>query len=383
MIKKTLIIVAVFISHLAYAQDLKITLEKIDSINLYQTPGYYNWCPSVIQGDDGKYYMFHSRWTHGRRPLDDDPLNYIFDGFSGWLKYSEIACAVSDKIEGPYTHVKTVLPHAGKPGNWDRFTKHNANIRKFGDYYYLYYVSTGFNADYAFKNDPNPAKEKLQWFRYNAAQSVGVLKAKTIQDLLDGNYTRPEKPIMTIDNKQTFEVATNPTVCEGPDGKYYMMYKSRIPGGQMTFWIAKSDTPDGTFSTIANVAHEPEMSSEDPTIWYDKKLKSFYAVAKYYSTSLKYAPEFGSLFMIESKDAIHWKPAKNSLVSLKELNFKSGKKVALENLERPFIYTDKKGNPIALFAAAAIEPPKKGDVDHVDDEHTSFIVYFPIEKEKK
>ncbi|ATP55835.1 hypothetical protein CPT03_04815 [Pedobacter ginsengisoli] len=79
----------------------KIQLGEIDSTNIFKSADYYNWCPSVIKGDDGKCYMFYSRWTHGRRKLDDDSLNYIFDGFMGWMKYSEIACAVSDKLLGP------------------------------------------------------------------------------------------------------------------------------------------------------------------------------------------------------------------------------------------------------------------------------------------
>lgn len=44
--------------------------------------------------------MFYSRWPHGKRELADDPMNYIFNGFSGWLKYSEIAYAIADKAEG-------------------------------------------------------------------------------------------------------------------------------------------------------------------------------------------------------------------------------------------------------------------------------------------
>ncbi|ATP55836.1 hypothetical protein CPT03_04820 [Pedobacter ginsengisoli] len=216
--------------------------------------------------------------------------------------------------------------------------------------------------------------------RYNAAQSIGVVKAKTIEDLLSGNYTRPSEPIMTVDNKQTYEVANNPSVTQGPDGKYYMMYKSRIPNGQMTFWIAKSNRPDGEFKTISNVVHDKDLSSEDPSMWYDKKRKSFFAVAKYFSKSLKYAPEFGCLYLIESTNGIDWQPAKNTLVSLKELNFKNGTKVKLENLERPFVYTDENGQPLALFAAGNIVFPTKGNVDHVDDYYNTFIVSFPIIK---
>ncbi|WP_316748099.1 glycoside hydrolase family protein [Pedobacter gandavensis] len=379
--KKVFFFVLLLSGQLVFAQkasDLSIKLGTVTSENIFQSDDYYNWCPSVIAGDDGKFYMFYSRWPHGKRKLDDDPLNYIFNGFQGWMKYSEIACAVSDKLLGPYKFVKTVLPHAGSPGQWDKFTKHNAHIRKFDGYYYLYYISSSFDPNFAFKNNPNPSKESLQWMKYNAAQSIGVVKAKTIKDLLAGNYTRPAEPIMTVDHQQTFEIANNPSVTKGPDGKYYMMYKSRIPGGQMTFWMARSVQPDGGFKTISNVTNDKDLSSEDPSMWYDQKLKRFFAIAKYYATSLKYAPEFGCLYLIESKNGKDWLPAKNSLVSLKELNFKDGTKTKLKNLERPFVYTDQRGKPLAVFAAGNILPPGEGDVNHVDREHNSFIVGFSV-----
>jgi len=380
---KKLIWLLVFGICLAVAQtgsDYKIQLGAIDSTNIFKSSDYYTWCPSVIKGEDGKFYMFYSRWPHGQHKLDDDSLNYIFNGFRGWMKYSEIACAVSTQLGGPYKFVKTVLPCAGKPGQWDRFTKHNAHIRKFGDYYYLYYISSSYDSTFTFKNNPKPKKEDLQWMRYNAAQSIGVVKARSIHDLLAGKYTRSAHPIMSVDNKRTFEVATNPSVTQGPDGKYYMMYKSRIPNGPMTFWMAICDKPDGNFKTIANVTNDRDLSSEDPSMWYNKKQQSFFAVAKYYSNSLKYAPQFGCLYLIESKNGIDWKPAANALVSLKELHFKNGKTIKLDHLERPFVYTDNDGEPIALFAAASVLPPTAGDINHVDDAHNTFDVYFPIVK---
>src|SRR6476469_158932 len=99
----------------------------------------------LIKVEDGKYHMFYSRWPHGKRPLDDDSMNYIFDGFRGWNKYSEIAYAISDKIGGPYKYVKTILRGDGDKKRWDRFTMHNPLIRKFGQYYYLYYISNSYD----------------------------------------------------------------------------------------------------------------------------------------------------------------------------------------------------------------------------------------------
>src|SRR5687768_18130661 len=64
-------------------------------------------CSSVIKGEDGKYHMFYSRWSHGKREAGDDSMNYIFNGFKGWCKYSEIAHAVSDKLDRKSTRLNS------------------------------------------------------------------------------------------------------------------------------------------------------------------------------------------------------------------------------------------------------------------------------------
>ena len=358
--------------------NLSDLIKPVDSSNIMISDTYYNWCPSVVQGEDGRYYMFYSRWPHGVRKPDDDSLNYIFNGFAGWLKYSEIACAVSDNLEGPYQFVKTILKGTGEAGRWDRFTMHNPQIKKFEGNYYLYYISNNYDSSFNLKQPAS--KEALQWMRYNATQSIGVITAGSIKDIMAGNYSKHEGPIMRVDGKQTFEIVNNPSVDKGPDGRYYMMYKSRTPGGQMTFWMAVANKPDTVFTTFSNVTDNPEMACEDPSMWYDQKQKKFYAVAKYYSASLKYAPEFGALILIESKDGKDWLLAKHNLVSLKRLKFKNGQEMKLDRLERPFVYTDKNGKPLALFAAAAIKPPNTGDPLKVTNETNSFNVCFPLKK---
>lgn len=364
------------------AQDnlnLDWQLGKVDSLNIFVSPDYYTWCGSVIKGEDGKYYMFYSRWPHGVRKLDDDSLNYIFNGFAGWMKYSEIAIAVSGKLEGPYKHITTVLKSTGKEGRWDRFTMHNPHIQKFDGYYYLYFISSAYDSSFQYPK-PNQTKEMAQWFKYNCAQSIGVIKVKSIKDFISGNFKMPDKPIVQVDKVRTFEVVNNPSVTQGPDGKYYMMYKSRKSGGHMTFWWAVSDKPDSSFTTISNVTSDPDMACEDPYMWYDKKRKSFYAVAKYFSQSKKYDLQRGSLVMLVSKDGKDWSFPKNPELSKKEINFNNGSKKLLAHLERPFIYRDKKGKPLALFAAAAYESPFGGDPLKIGEQRNTFNVCIPLKR---
>ena len=138
-----LLVVNCFTKHSLCQDDLdfQTLLEQPDSSGIFISDSFYTWCSSVIKGEDGKYHMFYSRWSHGKRKVDDDSMNYIFDGFKGWCKYSEIAHAVSDKLDGPYKYISTVLKGDGHPGRWDRFTMHNPHVRKFGSCYYLYYSS--------------------------------------------------------------------------------------------------------------------------------------------------------------------------------------------------------------------------------------------------
>lgn len=383
--KLSTFIIAVFLlpGNLNAQDDLNLNarLGKVDSAGIFHQDGYYVWCTSVIKGDDGKYHMFYSRWPHGKRALDDDSMNYIFNGFRGWNKYSEIAYAVSDNIKGPYKYVKTILKGDVDKDKWDRFTMHNPQVRRFGKYYYLYYISNSFDST-LYKGNTTFTKDWKHWLQYNSTQKIGVLKFKNMNHLLKGNYERTANPLMKPDSVRTFEVTTNPTVTQGPDGKYYMMYKSRKPNvGNMTFWMAVSNKPDGPFVFAGEVFTSAEMACEDPCMWYDKKRKRFYAAAKYYSYSKLLAPQFGALVLITSVDGLKWEPAQHSLISLRELTMTNGSKIQLAHLERPFIVTHKNGEPLALFAAASIDEPS-GAVTNVKDSQNTFSVYIPLLKNK-
>lgn len=363
--------------------NLNAGIGLIDSSAIFLSNNYYHWCSSVIKGEDGKYHMFYSRWSHGKRTAEDDSMNYIFNGFRGWNKYSEIAYAVSDNLNGPYHYVKTILKGDGDPGKWDRFTMHNPQVRKFGSTYYLYYISNSYDSTLQF-NNPNFSKDWKHWLQYNATQKIGVIKFKSFKDLLRGNIVKPSAPLMQPDGVHTFEVTTNPTVTKGPDGKYYMMYKSRKPAvGNMTFWMAVSKHPDGPFVFASEVFTSEEMACEDPCIWYDKKRKRFYAAVKYYSNSKKLVSQFGALALITSTDGLNWKAAEHPLISLRQLKMKDSSVVQLAHLERPFIYTDQLGQPKAIFAAASVGEPSGGDPEHVRFVNNSFIVCFLLDMDEK
>ncbi|MFV0391925.1 MAG: hypothetical protein ACK5KP_08615 [Paludibacteraceae bacterium] len=71
-------------------------IQPLTADNIFSDSLYYNWCSSIIKGDDGKYHLFYSRWKR----------DYTF---YGWLTHSTVAHAVSDNPVGPYKYVRTVL----------------------------------------------------------------------------------------------------------------------------------------------------------------------------------------------------------------------------------------------------------------------------------
>lgn len=357
--------------------DLSIRLRPVDSSNILIDPGYYTWCGSAIRGEDGRYYLFYSRWPNGPRTPDDDSLNRIFNGFKGWQKYSEIAIAVSERPTGPYRHLKTILKGDFSADRWDRYTFHNPQVNRFNGRYYLYFISNGFNDNMWFTRQLTP--EQLHWYKYNCTQRIGVASSPDIGGFLDGSFRRKPEHLMMPDSVRTWEVTVNPSVTQGPDGRFYMMYKSRKPDlGHMTFWMAVAPTPEGPFTHYSEVSTSADMACEDPYLWYDSRRRRFYAIAKYFSRTGTLAPEFGSLVLLTSTDGRAWVAARHALVSLRRLRFRDGHEERLTHLERPFLLFDPKGRMQALFAAAAVKSPFNELSVRVPPEENTFNVHIPL-----
>src|SRR5215217_3495671 len=108
------------------AKDLS-ALGKLESVGrVLEMEGYYVWCSCPIDGPDGKVHLFFSRWVADKK-------------MGGWIKGSEIAHAVADSAEGPFTYVSTVLAPRGK-GYWDATTCHNPLVKKVDDKYCLFFM---------------------------------------------------------------------------------------------------------------------------------------------------------------------------------------------------------------------------------------------------
>jgi hypothetical protein len=344
--------------------DFTGRLAPLAPSNIFRNDDYYVWCGSCIRGEDAKYYLFYARWptgTTGRAPGDEA----MFKDMAGWMKYSEIAAAVSDSPTGPFKYVATVLRGTGDPKRWDCFTAHNAHVQRFDGKIYLYYVSNNLVPD------PN------RWMQHADGQRVGVVVADSVGDMVAGKYRRGEAPIMSPDDEKTFCRAVNPGVTRGRDGRYLMMFKSRSAktGGFMTQWISAADHPDGPFKLVGPALNDARYDAEDPYFWYDKERNRYYAIVKDFSRKERaLSPQFGALALVTSEQGWgDWKPAAHNLVSLREYTDTAGIKHSLANLERPQLLFDDNNQPICLYAAGGEQDPFKGT--------PSFNLAIPLRKQ--
>ena len=363
--------------------ESKTALEKITpGPSILIDKGYFIWGAGVVKGEDGRYHMYYSRWAHGSKGRTSDPTDSAFYGMMGWLKYSQIAYAVSDNPAGPFKPVKVILEGTGNKDDWDCYSAHGAHIQKFNGKYYLYYSSTN-----PANTEPDEVTCPLDtiWDKFVAGQRMGVLEANSIDDLVNGKFRRfSRKPVIVPDGVNTFGMVNNGALTKGPDGLYYMILKSAPPDlSHATTWIATAKNPKGPFKVKANVFKERDFAIEDPYLWYDKTRGRFYALVKEFG-SQKLVSQFGALALITSKDCFSWEPAKHKLAAFREAKFADGSKMDLAHIERPQVLFDDNGQPLVIYAAASVNSPfaVASPVESGRQWHNSFNIHLPIAPEK-
>lgn len=350
-------------------------------------PDHFVWGASVIRGEDAHYHMFYAVWDAGpdKPPFQD-----------GWLLGSEIAYAVSDYPDRGFTFQKVLLTgsmNEGAPDAWDAQSVHNPHIRKFGDTYYLYFTGS---------RDPGPqpagsagvALSKRN--RVQQAQQIGVIAAGSIDDLVNGRWTRPDAPLLSprtrvkatgvVDPSPPGTVAkpdnmivVNPSVVYRPrDGKYLLFFKGNLydPTWRGVHGVAIADSPIGPFAAQDTFVFDVRLpdgrlaSAEDPYVWHDPGRDRFYAILKDFSGRITGTKPGLALFT--SDDGLAWTVASNPLVSLKRLVFEDGTVLPVHNLERPQLLLDDAGKPQVLYLACSVE-----SVGSKRD-GTTFNVHIPL-----
>jgi alpha-L-fucosidase len=292
--------------------------------NRFTDAEWFNWGGSIIRGDDGRYRLFYSRFPKSI-------------GFLSWLTHSEIAMAVSDSPTGPWKYEKTVLRGRG-PGHWDAVTAHNPKIKRFGDRYFLYYIST--RADLSEEELVATAKGGYQhpnWMPLRNRQRAGVATA----DSPDGPWQRPARPCVEP-RDPVFTLTVNPAVTERPDGGYLMMIKGDrrpVRGARRVQGIALADGPTGPFAIQPVLAIE-DFDTEDASIWFDVSRRRYYAV--FHAHTL-----FG---MITSEDGVTWRKSSTYPFAPKAFAAADGTTFKAGRMERPSVWLDDSGTPAVFIS---------------------------------
>lgn len=306
----------------------------------FRMEGYWVWCGSVIQGEDGKFHMFASRWPKAV------PMH------PGWLVASEIVRAVSDTPEGPYTFQEVVLSARGAQ-YWDGRSTHNPSIAKHGDRYLLYYM--GSTHPFA---DVEPEEElSLQDPRVIVARSnkrVGLATAPTVF----GPWTRLDAPIIhTRPGKFDSFLTSNPAPCVHEDGSVLLMYKARAyeghVHGRMTIGVAKAEHYLGPYRVMSEdpVLPPEKFHIEDPFIW--KSEKGYELIAKDMDGTI--CGELNAGVHAFSKDGMQWEICDPPKFYSRHVEWADGSERVMGSFERPFLLFQD-GKPTHLFAATADGP---------------------------
>lgn len=334
-------------------QDLGSQIELVPRSAVLQEKGYVVWGASMVQTDDGKCHLFYCRWKGTLRD---------------WKKGSEIHYATSDNPLGPFKRQNVVLgvePEGGEV--WYGTSSINPTVQKFGKKYYLYY--TGINGS----NFPILQKNG----KYKRAADGTLITQRVAVAVANhpaGPWKRMETPLVDISTDLSSfdcDMTTNPSVTQGGDGKYLMVYKcsnkKRGTGDKGIFLTtATSDSPTGPFKKSGKkicVHPTSSFAVEDPFLWYQGG-KYLLVVDDQHGD---FSGEKG-LIQFESVDGVDWKKSEPFVLSRTEIKWEGGRVDKTHHLERPQVWL-KKGKPAVLYAA-------------VSDDGKFFNVHIPLQPVK-
>jgi hypothetical protein len=241
--------------------------------------GYYVWCNSPIEADDGKIHVFFSRWNAKK-------------GMGGWINGSEIAHAVAETPEHPFEVIGTVL--APRPGFFDSTTCHNPLIKKVDDQYCLFYMGNS--------NGKTNTKR------------IGL----AVSNSLYGPWQRDDKTFLEAGEPGAWDdhCTTNPAFINAPNGKYWLYYKlwntkdyetSTNPAikGNRKYGLAIADNPAGPYikyegNPVIDVSGRGNNTQfEDAFVW--REHRKFKMIARDMGF---YNHENG--IIMQSKDGLKW-----------------------------------------------------------------------------
>ena len=261
-------------------EDISDFCKRLEPIGrILEEEGYYVWCCAPIFDENGKVHVFYSRW----------PKQYKM---GGWLGRCEIAHAVADSPEGPYTYMGAIL--SPREGYFDARTCHNPTIYYIEGKYWLFYMGS---SDGRF-----------------GTKRIGYAVAKSPW----GPWKRCEEPLLYPGNEGSWDdyITTNPAFLKHPNGEYWLYYKScnadeynyqKINGiaGNRKYGVAFANQITGPYCRYEKnpiVDFSPfgeNRQVEDAYIWYENgKFKMLMRDMGFYDHTV------GLYF--ESEDGLNW-----------------------------------------------------------------------------
>ena len=304
----------------------------------YSQEDYFIWCGSVVQGEDGRYHMFASRWPKAL-------------GFRAqWLFNSQIVRAVSPVPEGPYQFEEVVLERRERH-YFDAMNHHNPQIRYWNGKYYLYYMGTTYGG-------PVPQQgSSISEGRFTEVwnnKRIGL----AVSDSVYGPWRRMDTPLLEPRKPGNWDctATTNPTVAILPGGTTYMVYKSReYSAATLKLGVAVAPSPEGPFERLQDEPilqfEAPDMYVEDPFLWYTPD-GTFHLLIKDdpKNGSCGLTGEWGAGVYATSKDCRNWTMGPNPKAYSRTVLWNDGSRTLQCNLERPFLLFHD-GKPTHLFLA--------------------------------
>ena len=322
--------------------ELFHNLGKAPRTPAFQCEGYWVWGSSVIQGDDGKYHMYVSRFP---KSLPFHP---------GWMVASEIVHAISPTPEGPYKFSDVALPARGAQ-YWDGRSTHNPRIFKYNHKYYLIYMGSTHPFE-------EPSYEELtldsKWCIVGRANKrVGL----AVADSPYGPWKRLDEPILKTEPNTFYSYLTsNPSPVVRKDGSVLMIFKGRAHTGNgrysnMALGIASAPSIEGPY-TVQNDKKpifqvEGQGEAEDPFLWEDER--GFHIIFKDHVA--KFTGEKGGGVMAHSQDGINWIVDEDAKAYSRTVEWEDGDIKMQGQLERPFLFFEN-GVPAYVFFATMDGP---------------------------
>jgi hypothetical protein len=292
-------------------------------------PGYYVWGLSVVEWQ-GKYHAYYSRWKKEYE-------------HKGWMTNCEIAHAVSDTPEGPFIFENVVLKDH-KIGGWDINNSHNPYAIVAEGKICLYYIANNiksFVKNIKLVND-YPTTE---WFENNRtlireSQFIGVSDATSHSC----PFKRSEEVVVEPDNKKFKKIAVNPAVVY-KDNQYLMIMKGDDLKHKDPFRIqlvGNSKKPNGPFDFKTKPVYA-SAQTEDACMWFDQVIGKYFMVCHVMGKS--------ELALFSSKNGFDWEQGERNIFMKKEFVLSDGTIWKPKRVERPFVLTNEKGQPIMIYVA--------------------------------